>query len=563
MFMRKSLLFWAALGLSFFLPASSIPLVKAEGTETMVARGLNEGLKKKIFLDLRDINAVDVLKFLALEGDINIVTSRNVQGRSTLLLRDVSIGDALEIIVVSNNLAYDIKGEIIYVMTEDEYFEIYGKKYNDKRDIKTRTLKYVKPSYALTALQSIQSAIGKVIIDEETGKVIMIDTDEKIVEMNHLLDRIERKMDTSVIKLQYAKAEDVAAQLRSRLDGKSVGNIMADNRSNQVFVTAYPERLEKAVEMIKAMDRNVKAVSIETRILQLTLNPTYDYGIDWQKTFQKADNQNIRNLKFRSAFPIASTVSSSSALGSVGQLTFGEVDENEITLELKAMKEVQNTKVLANPRLMILNRQEARINIGDKIPYVVTTTTGTGNNVSISEEIKFIDVGLLLVVRPVINDDGYITMSIRPEISSQTGTLTTPAGATIPQVNTTFLETSVVVKDGITIILGGLRRDDFTEDSKGVPYLMDVPVLGNLFKSRDESYKKTEIVIFLTPTIVDPDQEFTGQPLDIRRDGKGKSRRGGKAGQTLPGRMATSSMDPFPGKPLDLERTRLASRSAA
>lgn len=533
------------------LPCSGL---RADMADIMVEKGLDEGLKKKIFLDLRDINVVDVLKFLALEGNINIVTSRNVQGRSTLLLRNVSIGDALEIIVVSNTLAYDIKGEIIYVMTEDEYFQLYGQNYNDKKKMEIRTLQYAKPSYALTALQSVQSAIGKVIIDEETGKVIMIDTPEKLEEMGLLLDSMEEKMHTAVFDLQYADAKDVETQLRSKLETKNVGAIMGDPRSNQIIVTAYPGRLEEVRELVRALDKRVKAVSVEARILQLTLNPTFDMGIDWQKAFTGSSKAALKNLTFRSAFPIDSAISSAAALNSVGQIAAGNIDEDEFSFELKALKGIENTKVLANPRLMILDRQEARINIGDKIPYVVTTTTGTGNNVSISEEIKFIDVGLLLVVKPVINEDGYVTMSIRPEISSRTGNLTTPAGATIPQVNTTFLETSVVVKDGVTIILGGLRRDDFTESTQGVPYMMDLPVLGGLFKSREESAQKTEIVIFLTPKIFEGDEDYTGRPLQIKRSPLNVGARGDDA---------LSAFNTVSGTGLDIKRSRLPSRGTA
>lgn len=550
--MRKILIL-ASLAFGLAMASAIHPEVRADMADVMIEKGLNEGLKKNIFLDLRDINVVDVLKFLALEGNINIVTSKNVQGRATLLLREVSIGDALEIVMVSNSLAYDIKGEIIYVMSEEEYFQLYGRNYNDKKKIQTRTLEYAKPSHALTALQSVQSAIGKVIIDEDTGKVIMIDTPEKLAEMNALIDKMEEKMETKVVNLQYANAKDLEAQLRSRLESRSVGTIMADVRSNQLVISAYPERMNEVIELVHSLDKKVKAVSIEARILQLTLNPTFDAGIDWGKAFSKSKNETMRSLKFRNAFPIDDGISKPASLGSVGQIAFGDLTEDEFSFEVKAMKEVLNSKVLANPRLMILNREEARINIGDKIPYVVTTTTGTGNNVSISEEIKFIDVGLLLVVRPVINDDGFITLAIRPEISSRTTNLTTPAGAVIPQVNTTFLETTVVVKDGVSMILGGLRRDDYTEDNKGIPRLMDVPVLGQLFQSRNESLQKTEIVIFLTPKITDGSENYTGEALDIIRE-------------RIPERSANArspEVSGFEGAAIPLQKLKIPSRSAA
>jgi len=485
-------------------------------TATGPKTGTLEGLDKTIFLDLRDINVVDVLKFLAIEGNLNIVTSKNVQGRSTLLLKNVTIHDALDIIVISNQLAYHVMGDIIYVMTEAEYIQSYGKTYNDKKKVQTRILKYAKPSYALAALQNIQSSIGKVIIDEETGTVIMIDTEEKLVQMAKLLDDIENKLETKIIKLNYATAKDVEAQLKSKLDAKAVGNIMSDTRSNQLIISGYPERLKELLPVIKSLDVKTRAVLIDVRILQLSINPKFDVGIDWEKTFTGSKSKLLKSLDFKDAFPISSSVSSDTSLGSVGKIAVGNLTANEFTTALKANKQIQKSNVLANPRLMILDRQEAKINIGDKVPYIVTTTTGTGNNVSTSEEVKFIDVGITLVVTPIIDDNDFITMKIRPEISSRTGTLTTPAKAEIPLVNTTFIESSIVVKDGKTIILGGLRRDDLSQSDKGIPYLMDMPVVGHFFKSRSDSATKSEIVIFISPKIVTGDQNNVPEPIAIK-----------------------------------------------
>ncbi len=508
------LVFSAAALFSFPSLLPSAELTSASATATSSTP--NSGLSKTIFLDLRDINVVDVLKFLALEGNLNIVTSKSVQGRSTLLLKNVTIQDALDVIVISNQLAYNVMNGIIYVMTEGEYLQTYGKNFNDKKEIFTRTLKYAKPSYVLTALQSVQSGIGKVIVDEDTGTVIMIDTHKKLEEMSALLDEIETKLETKVVKLNYAKAKDVETQLRSKLDAKAVGSIMSDERSNQIFVSGYPERLKEVLPVIQSLDRKNKAVLIEARILQITINPKFDYGIDWEKTFSETKEERWKSLNFRGAFPVSSDVSSDSSLGTVGRIGVGTLTKDEYTVQIKALKQVQKTNVLANPRLMILDRQEAKINIGDKIPYVITTTTGTGNNVTTSEDIKFIDVGITLIVTPIINEDSFITMKIRPEISSKTSTLDTAAHAKIPIVNSTFIESTIMVKDGNTIILGGLRRDDITESSRGIPYLMDVPFLGNIFKSRADTTTKSEIVIFITPKIVTGEKDIIDDPINIK-----------------------------------------------
>ena len=334
-------------------------------------------------------------------------------------------------------------------------------------------------------------------------------------------------MKTEVVQLRYADAKEVEIQLRAKIDAKSVGSIFADTRSNQIVVSAYPERMNEIIPLIESLDTKTQAVLIEVRILKLTINPKFDYGINWNKIFQDSNHDLIKALDIQGAFPIDSAISSPTNLNSIGRLAIGEIPHQDMELEIRALKQVQKTNVLANPRLMILDRQEAKINIGDRIPYVVTTTTGTGNNVSISQEIVFIDVGVSLVVTPVINEDGFITMTVRPEISSKTGDIrayvnTDSAGNPIyneiPIVNTTFLESSIIVKDGTTIIIGGLRREDLTEDTKGYPYLMDIPFIGNLFKSRADSITKTEIVIFITPKIVSGAENITDEPLPIKQN---------------------------------------------
>lgn len=469
---------------------------------------MKSGMDKIIFLDLRDINVIDVFKFLAIQGNLNVVTSKNVQGRSTLLLKNVKISDALDILVISNQLAYEVRGDIIYIMTEDEYTLTHGKTYNDKKKVSIRMLKTAKPSYVLAALQSVQSGIGKVIIDEDAGTVVMIDTPEKLIQMNAILDKVEKNLETTVIKLQFAKVEDVVAQLKPQIDGKGVGTIYGDVRSSQILISAYPDRMEQAVKLVKALDKQTRGVLVETRILQLTLNPKYDFGINWERAFSQ---EWFKGMNWKGSFPIDSTVTN------YGQYKIGLMPENNFEVTIKAMKEIQDTKVLATPRVMILDREEAKINIGDRLPYVVTTSTGTGNNVSVSEDIRFIDVGIILVVTPVISDNGFVTMKIRPEISSKTDELVTPTQNKIPVVNTTYVESTVIVQDGISVILGGLIRDDQTQNNEGVPYLMNIPVLGNMFKNRHESSKKTEIVIIITPHVVDGDKNFLIEPLPIKK----------------------------------------------
>lgn len=153
---------------------------------------IEEGMVKKISLDLRGMDILDTIKFLSMKGNLNIVTSKNVAGRITLFLKDVSIADTLEVILLTNKLASVTKNNIITIMTEAEYGELYGEKFIDKRELKTLKLDYAKPSGVGVALESIKSTIGKIIMDDATGTMILIDTPDKIAEMEDMAHKLDR-----------------------------------------------------------------------------------------------------------------------------------------------------------------------------------------------------------------------------------------------------------------------------------------------------------------------------------------------------------------------------------
>ena len=223
----------------------------------------------------------------------------------------------------------------------------------------------------------------------------------------------------------------------------------------------------------------------------------------------------VKNVGVQQSFPISSTIS---ALGTVGSITYGKLDPDFLQLEISALKQVISSRVIARPRLMVTNNQEANIHIGDTIPYVTSTTTGTGDTATVSEQINFIDVGIKLKVTPTIKDDGYVTMKIRPEISSRTKDVETPKKALIPQVNTTYVETNAIVQDGCTVIIGGLKQLTNKTSKSGLPYLMDVPIVGNAFKNSSKDFNDTEMVIFLTPHIISGKHDALENQDEIHQD---------------------------------------------
>ncbi len=469
-----------------------------------VKGALSERMKRKIRLEIRDMNIVDIIKFLADEGEFNVVISPSVEGRATVFLENVSVKDVLDIVIISNRLAYKVQGNIVQVLTEQEYEAMFGKSFSDKTMVEIIHLKYSKPSYVLAALDSIKSNVGKIIIDEDTGSVVMIDTAEGIALMKAAIKEIEKPLETIVYTLQYASADVVADKLRSRIDAKSVGSIMADERSNKLIVRVFPDRKKEIEKILAKLDSPTKEVLISARILQIVMKPKYDVGIDWQLDFRDSSNSQIKKLSF-SNFYLGSQnakISASDELAShYGQFAVGDFSEDAFETTVRSLEQVSDTKILSNPTVLITNNEEAKIHVGDTVPYIISTTSGTGDNAITSEDVRFVDVGLKLNVTPTINDDGYVTMRLRPEISSVVGEVSSQGGG-IPQVNKTEVETTVLVKDAHTIIMGGLKKNDKVHTKKGFPVLMDLPLFGPMFGRTNDDFAKTEIVIFITPRIV-------------------------------------------------------------
>jgi type II secretory pathway component GspD/PulD (secretin) len=474
-----------------------VPIVVVESTVP-----LEERITKKITLDVRDMSVIDVLRFLALKGDFNLVTASTVQGRATFYLKSVSIKDALNIAVLSNHLAYAIEDDIVHVMTEEEFSTQYGKTFSDKREVEIVHLQYAKPSYVLSTLDGVKSSIGQIIVDEDTGNVVLIDTQASIKRMKKTLLSIEQPLEPITYALQYAKADVVAEKLRGRVDQQAVGSITVDERTNQLVIRALAGRKDEVLSIIKDLDSPTKEVLIEVRVLSVVFNPSYDVGIDWSLAFSNSPIGELRKLQFKNISLDEGNLTSSDKVASkYARIAVGTFGVNDFATAIRAVKEVSDTKLVANPKLLVTNQEEAKIHVGDTVPYIVSTTSGTGDNAIHSEDVRFVDVGLKLSVTPTINDNGYVTMALKPEISTVTKSITSQGGG-IPQITKTEVETNVMVKDGMTIVLGGLKKEQKVLSRKGVPVLMDIPIIQNFFSSRSESIESSETVIFITPHIV-------------------------------------------------------------
>ena len=523
--------------------AATPPADAAEVEAAPAIEPVPGGMQGFISLDLRGIDVVDALKYLATKARLDIVTTKNVAGRVTLMVEDVAVQDVFDVMLRSNDLAYDRTGEIYSVMTQDEYKALYGKPFADTRVVEMFRLKYAIPEQAFSLLDTIKSDIGRILVDTESGSVLAIDIPEKIREMRAAVDSFERSNEVRVFPLQYAKAKDVEEQLRTQLDNKKVGLIKADERANQVIVQTLAGRMEEIERLIKQLDAKTREVLIETTIIKIKLINENSRGVEWEGLF---DTGRRKGLQYIGSTPFA-TVNPSTTAGefstrretwydqadqNVGSYPFsgttselsasvketgleslhvGMVSAQDFDFVFKLLESYGATRILANPKIMVTNNQESRIHVGEKQAYVTTTTTTGQVSNTVAEDVTFVDVGIQLSMTPEINEDGYVTMKVKAEISSVTSTLITPSENKIPIIDTSLAETTVMVKEGTTIVLGGLRRDEEVTTKEQTPFFSKIPFIGSMFKSGNKKVDRTELMILLTPHIITGDVLVTPQ----------------------------------------------------
>ncbi|MBU1083967.1 MAG: hypothetical protein KKG84_02625, partial [Candidatus Omnitrophica bacterium] len=382
--------------------------------------------------------------------------------------------------------------------------------------VKTFRLEYAIPEQAFNFIDALKSDIGRVVVDQESGTVVVLDTEESIKEIEKAVSALEKRSSVKVFNLQYANAADVEKYLNDQLSSKNLGTVISDERNNQVVVYTLPGKMEEIEGIIAALDKKSKQVFINAQIMKITVTDDLATGVEWNLIFSELSKYLDRMmgrdglLTLGATLPLGGTFPIVGASQALGSMTLAGVDSTGYSTTLEFLKTIGETKILSNPRLAVLNNQEARIHVGRREVYVTTTTTTGSQTQTTAEEATFLDVGIQLAVTPTINDDGYITMKIKPEISSVVDVYTTPSNNEIPIVDTSMAESTVIVKDGSTIIIGGLRRNDKSTSHQGIPYLMDIPFIGEAFKGRNDNVESTELLIMITPTIVSGDNLFTG-----------------------------------------------------
>jgi len=480
------------------LPQSNIAGEQLIPKETNSAGAISN----TISMDIKGMDIVDVIKMITTRSGMNVIVGKNVTGKVTLFIKNVDIKDAFEIILLSNDLAYEKKGGIITVMTQREYELLHGERFQDKKQARVIPIKYAKAQDLARALTQIKTNIGKVVVDENSNTLSLIDTPEKIIEMENFIKIVDLPVQTRVFSLNYAQAEKLSPKLQEIIT-KNVGSLKIDERTNKIAITDYPDKLNEIAKIIEAFDEKTPQVLIDAQIIEISPSNKFEMGVDWDFWLQK-------NVRLAVSLPGSSITNKLSIGTAAAGVNVSGPEQYKTIIDL--LRTIGDTKILSSPRILVLNNQEAKIHVGTKDAFITSTTSQSGSSPNVtSQSVNFVDVGIKLSVTPTINEKGFVTMKIKPEVSSSKRTDITSDGqiTQVPIVTTSMAETTIMLKDGVTIILAGLRKDEKYKIEKSIPFLGAIPVLGALFRNTSDEFKKSELVILLTPHVLSGDESYS------------------------------------------------------
>ncbi|MFN4104752.1 MAG: type IV pilus secretin PilQ [Acinetobacter johnsonii] len=433
----------------------TISLKRPEDKNPMKPKAPSAYTGKKISLDFQDIEVRRVLQLLADFTGINMVASDTVQGNITLRLKDVPWDQALDIIMKTKNLDKRRNGNVIWIAPVAELI----KSEEDEAKAIAQSIKlspiqtdYIQLSYAKSA---------------DVLKLLEDSRDSKGSESN-----------------RTAGSDSLA--LESLLSAR--GSAVSDSRTNTLIINDTQQNIDKIRRMIDLLDVAVKQVMVEARIVTASTDFSRELGIKWSAKKEAGNNSPTWGGDFQPSFDLGVDLATSTA----GTFNFGllKISDYMLNLELTALQADGHGEVLSAPKVLTGDKQKAYILRGTEIPYQTWSATE-------GLKTEFRAANLKLEVTPSITPDGKVQMALMVEKDS-IGDITNDGIA----IDTSELQTNVLVDDGETVVLGGIFDDTKRNDYQKVPFLGDLPVVGNLFKNNVKTTIQTELLIFVTPRIV-------------------------------------------------------------
>ncbi|MHC4069115.1 MAG: type II secretion system protein GspD [Planctomycetota bacterium] len=408
----------------------------------------------------KDIGIKDALHFLGAKYQKNIVPSVEVNGLITVTsLYDVTFEDAMDAIL-GGKYEYEEKANLI---------EVYPKGDESRMKYKVFSLHYISAAEAQKLIEPVLS--GKGVVGVTTAA------------------------DTGV-----PTGESISAP-------KGGGDTMS--LRDTIVVYDYAENIKRAKELIASVDVRPQQVLIEATILSATLTEDTQFGIDWQ-TLKGTPVTSLTDISQGDPDYFKSDgLQLGGATSLSGGLTVG-LALGDIASFIRAVEQVSDVTILANPKILAVNKQLGQVYIGDKIGYNSQTTVSEGG--TSTSQVNFLDTGTKLSFRPYISVDGYIRLDIHAKNSKET------SGEVISETSTELVS-NIMVKDGQTIVIGGLFQDTVETKKSQIPILGDLPFVGSAFKGTSDQLLRKEVMVLLTPHIIEEPSEAGGQARidDVRR----------------------------------------------
>ena len=419
---------------------------------------------ERISLNFQDIEVRAVLQLIADFTELNLVASDTVSGRITLRLQDVPWDQALDLVLKTKGLDKRQVGNVLMV------------------------------------------APGAEIAERERQQ---IEANKQIAELAPLRSEF--------VRIRYAKALDIVGLFEAGSeDGGSLtsprGSVVVDVRTNSIIITDTEAKLAEIRDLLALVDIPVRQVMIEARIVVAQSDATKDLGIEWGGGYLNKSDDNIvsvsgdtTNVVSLTDSAIAGTLASVSYPGallvdlgvaSTSGFAIGFASSDLfLTAELSALEAEGEGEIVSQPKVITGDKQEASIKSGTEIPYQQSSPSG-------ETTVAFKEAVLALFVTPNITPDDRIMLDLRVNQDTVGALVPTGNGGRIPSIDTTQLETQVLVGNGETVVLGGVFKTEDVEQVRKVPFFGDIPYIGAFFRSETQVHKKTETLIFITPRIL-------------------------------------------------------------
>ncbi|UCG11862.1 MAG: type IV pilus secretin PilQ, partial [Deltaproteobacteria bacterium] len=403
---------------------------------------------QKISLDLQEVDVRNVLRLLADVTGKNIVVEPNVAGTVTLKVDSVPWDQVLDLILKINDLDKVMEGNVIRIATAAK---IRGE-FERRR-------------------QEVEAQKELMVAAMDLGEIT-----------------------TEYLQVNYADVNDVSNQIQNIKSDN--GTISVDQRTNLIIYSDFPRRIETAKEVLARLDRATLQVMIESRIVEARTNFARNLGVTWSVSYTANRlSDELGGLPTFDAAVAAPVASIGTAGFQFSRITGSLVD---IDMQLQALEQKGEGRVISAPRIFTLDHVQAMIQQGDQIPYPQRTQEGTIST-------AFAPATLSLTVTPHITPDGKVRLEVQAKKDEADFSRTVQD---VPAIRTREAQTELLVNDGDTVVIGGVVIRDSAWAEDRVPFLSQVPVLGWLFKNREIREDKTELLIFLNPTIV-KDEQYT------------------------------------------------------